>query len=248
MPYRRLPNTDKARLRALHAACEQSKKNDTKDLAFSFSAKLKIECFLPKFELAIKNQRAAKTQQVISSKKYTCLTKKARLYISHFIQVYNFCIARGEIKKDTRELYGLDIDCKSVPQLTSEADLIEWGEKIINGEQERIRNGGTAIYSPSIALVRVNYDKFRQAYYSQKQLQTNTSRLNDEVANLRDEADLIIVELWNQIEDYFSDKHLEHEKREACEAYGIKYVFRKGELERIRRKEEAERITMRFDF
>ena len=248
MPYRRLPNTDKARLRALYAACEQGKNNEVNDLAFNFSTKLKIESFLPKFELAVKNQRSAKTQQIINSKKYTCLVKKARLYVSHFIQVYNFCILRGEIKKDTRELYGLDINCKAVPPLISEADLIEWGKKIIDGEQERIRNGGTAIYSPSIALVRVNYDKFRQAYYSQKQLQTNTSRLNEDVASMRQEADKIIVELWNQIEAFFSKISNEKEKREACENYGVKYVFRKGELERIKRREEAEKITMRFEF
>lgn len=248
MPYRRLPNTDKARLRALSSAYENSRRMDVKDLAYDFSTKLKIESFLPKFEITVKNQRSARNQQATESKNYNQLVKKARLYVSHFIQVYNFCILRGEIKKETRELYGLDIDCKSVPNLTSEADLIEWGKKIIDGEQERIRSGGTAIYSPSIALVRVNYDKFKQAYYSQKQLQTNTSRLNEEVAKYRKEADEIILNLWNQIESHFSNIGNENKKREACENYGIKYVFRKGELERIRKREEAEKITMRLDF
>jgi len=248
MPYRRLPNTDKARLRALYSACEQSKNKEVNDLAFNFSTKLKIESFLPKFEITVKNQRAAKTQQVVSSKKYTYLVKKARLYVSHFIQVYNFCITRREIKKDTRELYGLDINCKAVPTLTSEADLIEWGKKIIDGEQERIRSGGTAIYSPSIALVRVNYDKFRQAYYSQKQLQTNTSRLNEDVASMRKEADIIILKLWNQIEEFFSKTPNEKERREMCESYGVKYEFRKCELEQLKKIEETEKITTHFDF
>ncbi len=248
MPYRRLPNTDKARLRALSSAYKANSRMVISDLPYDFSTKLRIENFLPKFELTVKNQITARNQQADKSRSYNHLVKKARLYVSHFIQVYNFCILRGEIKKETRKLYGLSVDCKSVPNLTSESELIDWGKKIIDGEQERIRSGGTAIYSPSIALVRVNYDKFKQAYYSQKQLQTNTSRLNEEVAKLRKEADEVILHLWNQIETHFSNIENEKTRREACEKYGIKYVFRRGELERIRRREEAERITMKLDF
>ena len=166
MPYRRLPNTDAARIRALKAALRKGEKlDDINTLAYSFPLKQKIDVFLTKFEIAITNSKAAREKQVENSQKFSELTKKARLYISHFIQVLNFTIARGELKPLARTFYDLDEDDSKVPSLLTEQELLTWGEKVINGEQERINNrGGNPIYSPAIALVRVNYENFKQGY------------------------------------------------------------------------------------
>ena len=162
MPYRRLPNTDAARLRALKNALDKSERVAVSDIAFSLGLKQKIEFFLPKFEVAIKNSAMAKEQQFGNSPKFSEYAKKARLYVSHFIQVLNFCIARGEMKPAIRRYYGLDEKSSKVPSLVTEQDLLQWGEKIINGEQERLRNrDGNPIYCPSIALVKVNYENFK---------------------------------------------------------------------------------------
>ena len=136
MPYRRLPNTDAARLRALKNALDKSERVAVSDIAFSLGLKQKIEFFLPKFEVAIKNSAMAKEQQFGNSPKFSEYAKKARLYVSHFIQVLNFCIARGEMKPAIRRYYGLDEKSSKVPSLVTEQDLLQWGEKIINGEQE----------------------------------------------------------------------------------------------------------------
>ena len=40
----------------------------------------------------------------------------------------------------------------------------------------------------------------------------------------------------------------EEKRRALCEAYGITYVFRRGELKRIADKKEAERITLKLPF
>ena len=166
MPYRRLPNTDAARIRALKAALRKGEKlNDINTLAYSFPLKQKIDVFLTKFEIAITNSKAAREKQIENSQKFSELTKKARLYISHFIQVLNFTIARGELKPQARAFYDLDEEDSKVPSLLTEQELLTWGEKVINGEQERINNrGGNPIYSPAIALVRVNYENFKQGY------------------------------------------------------------------------------------
>ncbi len=103
MPYRRLPNTDAARIRALKAALKKGDSlDDINQIAYSFPLKQKIDIFLPKFEIAITTSKAAREKQIENSRKFTELTKKARLYISHFIQVLNFTIARGELKPHAR--------------------------------------------------------------------------------------------------------------------------------------------------
>ncbi|WP_251623878.1 hypothetical protein [Odoribacter lunatus] len=250
MPYRRLPNTDAARIRALKAALRKGEKlDDINTLAYSFPLKQKIDIFLSKFETAITNSKAARSKQIENSQKFSELTKKARLYISHFIQVLNFTIARGELKPQARAFYGLDEDDSKVPSLLTEQELIVWGEKIINGEQERINNrGGNPIYSPAIALVRVNYENFKQGYEFQKRLQANSARFSSEVAQFRDEADNLIVNIWNDVETYFAGVKDEEEKRYMCEEYGLIYVFRRGEKERLKRKKDAEDITLKLDF
>ncbi len=250
MPYRRLPNTDAARIRALKAALRKSEGfEDINTMAYSFPLKQKIDVFLPKFEIAITNSRAAREKQVENSQKFAELTKKARLYVSHFIQVLNFTIARGELKPQARLYYGLEEEDARVPSLLTEQELLVWGEKVIAGEQERLNNrGGNPIYSPAIALVRVNYENFRQSYEFQKRLQANSARFSAEVAQFRDEADALILNVWNEVENYFSGVKDEEEKRYMCEEYGLVYVFRRGEKEKLKRKKEAEDITLKLPF
>ncbi len=244
MPYRRLPNTDAARIRALKTAL---KKGQSDNIAFSFALKQKIDMFLPKFEVAIVASQNARERQSENSQKFSEHTKKARLYISHFIQVLNFCIARGELKPAARTFYGLDENDSKVPSLLTEQELMKWGENVLKGEQERVKNGGgNPIYSPSIALVKVNFEHFRENYISQKQFQTISSRRSSEVAQYRDQADALILDLWNEIEHHFESIPDEDERRVRCEEYGLVYIFRQGERERIKRKKEVESITLRL--
>ena len=247
MPYRRLPNTDAARIRALKAALRKGQQQEIDTIAYPFALKQRIEFFLPKLEVAITNSKMAREKQFDNSQKFAEYTKKARLYISHFIQVLNFCIARGELKSSARTFYGLEEDNSKVPPLLTEQDLLVWGEKVITGEQNRLSNGGgNPIYCPSIALVKVNYENFKENYTRQKQFQNNSARESSNVAQYRDDADALILEIWNEVERYFESVKDEEEKRYMCEEYGLIYVFRRGEKEKIRRKKDAESITLKL--
>lgn len=250
MPYRRLPNTDAARIRALKAAFKKGDTlGDINTMAYACALRQKIEFFLPKFETAIRNSKAARDKQIESSQKFVEATKKARLYISHFIQVLNFSISRGELKPLARTFYEIDENDSKLPSLLTEQELIAWGQRLIVGEQERLNNRcGNAVYSPSIALVKVNYENFKQAYSFQKQLQANSARYSAEVAQFRDEADNLIQTVWNEVESFFESVKDEEQRRYMCEEYGLVYVFRRGEKDKIRRKKEAENITLKLEF
>jgi hypothetical protein len=134
-----------------------------------------------------------------------------------------------------------------VPPLLTEQDLLFWGEKIIKGEQDRLSHrDGNPIYCPSIALVKVNYENFKENYTRQKQFQTNSARESNNVAQFRKDADSLILEIWNAVEKYFLNVKDEEEKRYMCEEYGLIYVFRRGEKEKIRQRKETESITLRL--
>ena len=131
MPYRRLPNTDQARVRALKAAVEKGEMYNVRDLAITLKTLFEARNFLHRFEAAQIYYTQCYDNQSRASRKHQMNVKTARLYISHFIQVLNFCIARGELNPSARTFYGLDENSSKVPSLLPEQDLLQWGEKCI---------------------------------------------------------------------------------------------------------------------
>ncbi len=228
MPYRRLPNTDVARLRAIEAGLDLGKSTALKKLAFSQETLENIQTFYPHFLGSIRQLNISRQNQFDRSKEYGEVFRKAKLYLSHFLQVVNFAILRGEMKPEVVEFYGLKANSKATPPLNLEANVMTWGERIIEGEQKRVMKGGSPIYSPSIALVKVHYEEFVDAYRHQKMLQNITNRASMRVAELRVQADQLIQQMWNEVEESLA--HLpDDEKREKATEYGIVYVYRASE-------------------
>jgi hypothetical protein len=243
MPYRRLPNTDVARLRAIEAGLELGKRTAVTKLAFSQQTLERLQVFYPNFLGSIRQLNISKQNQFDRSKEYSEIFRKAKLYLSHFLQVVNFAIARGEMKPEVIEFYGLKMNSKATPPLNLEAHILTWGERIIEGEQKRVMKGGSPIYSPSIALVKVHYEEFKEAYHHQKMLQNITNRASVKVAELREQADEMIQTMWNEVEN--SMTHLsDDERREKAAQYGIVYVFRASE----QKKSEVESLQQSIVF
>ncbi|HOK99168.1 MAG TPA: hypothetical protein PLD12_08525 [Bacteroidales bacterium] len=232
MPYRRLPNTDAARLKAMRTAYQKGKELPPFKLAFSQATFQKLQSFLPILEKNIAESRFTYENQIKKSKEYQQYLRKARIYISHFLQVMNMAIERGELPASTRTFFGLNEDDTRLPSLNSDEALLQWGENILQGEQERMRRGLSPITNPTVALVRVRFERFKDAYLAQKTMKKNTSRYFSELPNLRKTADELIAQIWDEVEEHFKD--LPDEKRRAeCSNYGIVYVFRKNELDKI---------------
>jgi hypothetical protein len=232
MPYRRLPNTDAARLKALKTALAKGKELPPFKLAFSQKIYQRIQSFLPSFEHAIIQHRQAYLIQARRNKEYLVHVKKARLYISHFIQVTNMAIMRGDLPASVRKYFGLSEHDKKIPSLSTEKEIIEFGERIIQGENTRIQEGGTMIANPTAAMVKVRYENFLESYRHQKTLQSNTSREKMKLAELRPVADEIILSIWNEVENTLRDLPNDL-RREKSKEYGLVYVFRKSEIGKI---------------
>lgn len=228
MPYRRLPNTDLSRLRALRAAIQRGRQQSYNEQVISFSSVREAENFLNVFEKQSLLYKQTFENQVNSNKKYQQVLNNARMYISHFIQVFNLSVIRGEIKKEHKLLYKLNPDIHNLPDLSTESAIIEWGKNIIEGENERIRNGGLPIYNPTIAKVHVHYEMFKEYKSGQRLSQATTNRNWEELVNLRKKGDEIILDIWNQVEEFYKDE-TPYNKLVKCEKYGLVYYYRKNE-------------------
>ncbi|OFX21001.1 MAG: hypothetical protein A2041_13200 [Bacteroidetes bacterium GWA2_31_9b] len=232
MPYRRLPNTDSSRLKAIQIAYKKGKETNPIDLAFKQGTFQRVQSFMPKWDKVMTEHKTTYDIQIKNNKEYLKKYKKAKLYISHFIQVVNMAIVRGELQPSVKSFYGLEDDFTKLPSLNTETEIIDWGKKIIDGETSRKMQGLTPITNPTIALVKVHYDNFIEAFKFQKMLQKNHARALGSLAELRAEIDDIILNVWNEVEDHFSE-FPEDLKRNKAQDYGVVYVYRKNEIGRI---------------
>jgi hypothetical protein len=229
MPYRRLPNTDSARLKSLKSAYEKGKDLPPFKLAFSPTSLRKMQAVIPGFENAIYEHRNSLNIQSEKNKEYQKRLKKVRLYISHFIQVVNMAISRGDLVPETRIYFGLDDEEKKVPSLNSEEEIIEWGQQLIDGEHKRRDKGLSPITNPTIAVLKVHFDKFMEYHNYQKSLKNRSQRAQDQLNAQRAQVDNVIQQIWNEVEDTFNDLP-EDLRREKSSEYGLVYVFRKSEM------------------
>ena len=251
MPYRRLPNTDQARLHALQNAVQRAREADFGEQVLAYKTPNEAERFLGIFENAVQQYHQNFQSKVTANKQYRHIVGNARMYISHFIQVLNLAVIRGDIKKEQKELYHLDINNHILPDLSSEEDLLVWGQNIIDGELERTRMGGFPIYNPTISKVKVYYDIFKEHQVTQKMRRKTTNRTYEDLGELRKQADTLILDIWNQVEDYFRQK-LPYERLRCCQNYGLIYYYRTGEKrltpETDRRIEREQAQSPTFDF
>ena len=231
MPYRRLPNTDTARIRALKTALEKGKELHPNQLAFSSKTIVRLEKFLPLFDHNFKLYRQTLASQNKKGKDYNETLKKARIYLTHFIRVMNMAIFRGDLPVETRAFYGLATDESTVPSFSTENELMSWGRRIIEGEEFRIKKGGSPITNPTIAVVKVRFENFIEAWNYHNTLAKRTIDYTEKNYALRKEADEIILQLWNEIEKT-NIALPEDVRKSACEEYGLVYFYRKGELDK----------------
>ena len=128
----------------------------------------------------------------------------------------------------------------TVPSLNTENELMSWGRRVIEGEEFRIRKGGSPITNPTIAVVKVRFGNFIEAWTYHNDLAKKTLAFFDKNEALRKEADEIILQLWNEVEKSHNSLP-EENRKEISEKYGLVYFYRKSELGKIQvcRKHKA---------
>jgi len=225
MPYRRLPTTDAARMRALRAAAIMAETTGLNRLAYSPQYIHPIRNLVQRLEGAQHEQTQARNNLMRLNRDFQPILTKTRLYLSHFIQVLNLAIQRGEIPNEARTFYNLPGDENRLPSLRTEQEILEWGEKIIEGENARIKTGGVPVMNPNIARVKVWYDQFKDSYYFQITASKSAKRANQKLQELRAEIDGLIKNVWDEVEKYFQEEAGDEVHDRAIQ-YGVVYVLR----------------------
>lgn len=227
MPYRRLPKTDSARLKAMRMAIEANVHDGVFLGVLSHRTYHRAKTFCEAFGGEVGRYRKCVAEQASKrgNERYETALKRARMYVSHFVQVLSMAIMRGEIARSKRPYYGLPQDEDTVPPMATETSLLEWGTRIMEGERRRLAEGGVPIYNPTMGRMSVEYDTFKELYLARRMLQQRTAEAQRNLAAMRPEADAIILDMWNEIEKSFA-VHAPDERVARCAAFGIIYYTR----------------------
>ena len=92
--------------------------------------------------------------------------------------------------------------------------------------------GLSPVTNPTIAVLKVHFDKFMEYYNYQKSLKNRSQRAQELLNIKRTEVDGVIQQVWNEVEYSYRDLP-EEMKREKASDYGLVYVFRKNELNNV---------------
>jgi hypothetical protein len=222
----KLPDTDNERRKILQAFIDQEELNGF-NYVFNIGELQELRNFLLNFEGAEFCFKQSSDDENKACKSHNELFRNAQLYISHFIQVLHFSVIRNEIRANNLALYELDENDMSVPNLSTETAILEWGERLIKGETERIYRGGIPLYNPAIAKVKVHFDLFKDSLHSVKIYRQNTIRHKENMQVYREKADRIIEDTWRRVEEEYSMFPFE-EKNRIYKNYKITYQYVKG--------------------
>jgi hypothetical protein len=228
MPFRRLPNSDPKRFRALQLCKSKA------DVTLPAERPISLDTF-NRLTLLFGQLNTARTERgnaLAAQGSATGATRAAQLLlrrtIAHFLNALNRGISRGTLTASVRNLYHLPMNSSRLPELRTEPEVLLWGPRLVAGETRRVADGGAPILFPTIAEVESAYENFATKQLAQGTLSEVMADKEKAVASLRPEIDELILDLWDEIEFAFRRRTAAARRKRARE-WGVFYDKRPGE-------------------
>lgn len=228
MPRLYRPETDTQRLKALGKAKSKADVTDPANLAFSANTLAALDVFLPQFAQEVSERGSALSAQAAATATVNPARKELDMYIRHFIAVFNMGVDRGRYPATDRGHYQLPVDYNRLPDLGTDADKIMWGRNIEIGDANRVAAGGEPMENPTAAEVAAATAALSAALDAQTPAKDAYDKEQEDVENLRAEADELIADIWDEVLFNFRKDTPSSMRRKARE-YGIVYRLSSGE-------------------
>lgn len=224
MPRRNLPNTDKCRYQTLKQCLDQLTDTNPNERFVSQDQFESLQSVMSRFE-----QIFLAREKLKADPEYLAVQEKAGMFLKHYLLVMQMAVMRGEMPEKNLAYYGIKSANATLPAMNTAKQILEWGPKIFDADAQRIANGGKYITNPSIAVVKVWFEKFKDVHQNHK-VQIEKFRNNKEfLSKLRSEATQKIIEFWNLLE--YEYQHLESEEiRDIAKTYGLSYSLSSSEI------------------
>ena len=154
MPFRRLPDTDATRGKALDAALKKSTATHESAHLISAGTAAALQTFCPQWQKETTDRADALGRQTAATSALDAAGQRLRTCASHFFQVFQLGVARGIYSPSGRAVFELSVNEETIPNLTTEADLLQWTDRIVKGDPRRVANFSELVMAnPSAADV-----------------------------------------------------------------------------------------------
>jgi hypothetical protein len=220
MAYRRLPNTDNARLTALVKLNELLL---TDKVIVLNKHKETIEQLKVEFGEQIKKREKFVLKRTKLNKSKKRLLAKLKLYVSHFLQVFNFAIDRQDISKEYRVFFKLETNTGVIPPLSKESDIVKWANNIVDGEKKRVEKGVETISHPNYTRIKELKEDAEKIIDELKGLEKSFGNYQKEIEEQRNKIDAFIKQIWTEIEFQFINEPIEIKRKKATQ-FGVVYI------------------------
>lgn len=214
---RRLPNSDQTRDRALTTAKERMDAVAPADMAITPITQERLTNIQDLFKKAMQERANALVAQADGTAAMDPSKNAARMYISHFIQVFNLGVTRAVYTASARAFYQLDVSSDALPSLSTEAEILQWGQRLKDGDTARTTAGGAAMSNPTIAEVNTKTADFKTKNDTQGLKKTDYDNAQQAVVALHDEADKTIKKVWDEVETFYNEEEPASMRRKARE-------------------------------
>ena len=231
MPTRRLPRNNAERSAALNRAKERKDAPTTDPLQIPYTAATigKLDTVQPDYKLKLAKVASALSLQT----EITAVVTKARImaafFVADMLEAMQRAVRRELFLPSARAYYQLPVGEPTIPRMRTEAEVLEWGEKVIQGETDRIAAGGAPITFPDLAEVTVAFNDFRDKNLLQAERKGVYDTAQEAVQADNIEVDKLILKLWNETETFFDEGEKPAMRRKARE-WGVVYVPSAGEV------------------
>ena len=154
------------------------------------------------------------------------LAKPQRLLLKTFVTSFytslNNEISIGDVPKEARSYYGLNITNKRMPAMGSDANLLSAAESVLSGDILRRAAGGKAITSPTIAAFTLIFGTAQPIILAVSNAQTSINEAVHALAVQTIEIKDLITHIWDEVEAHYS-LNSPSNRRAECRLWGVKY-------------------------
>ncbi len=234
MPSRRLPNTVPAVIRLLLTARDKRLATPAAaDRAISDAQFAQLDPAIPTSLLNRILKEATDVDLALAAQAplTTALNQtgaRCTMFASHFHQVLDLGITRGEFAAGARAYYGRGIHDTTLPDLSTYAAVQTAIDAIVRGEANRFKEEGPAYIAmshPTAAECAGLLSIFRSQLLASEQSRQNTDTQREELQALYPEAQALAVDLCDTVEFFYRHDLNPGSRRTKCRRWGVIYLY-----------------------
>jgi len=220
---RKLPRSNATRQLALFRAVQHQNVLPPGTVILTDNTKTRLLAMEPQYNAILQQFFAAKANLNGNTHLKATTIARCHLLVSHFIQVFNLGVERGDYPAAHRAFYSLPDARFKVPAKSDYFNTLQWAENIIEGDAARIAAGGAPMANPSVAQVQAAHLAAKTAFSNQSLLSDALRKTQKELRALNPKADALIKRVWDEVETYYGEKPPEG-KRNSSRLWGVQYV------------------------